>query len=192
MQGLPGTDIPAVDYEAVSSPLAGRRAYALFEGSIRSAIHGLKYEHKARLAEPLGGQLASTLALTGWQPSLCTAVPLHAERLAERGYNQSALLAENVARLGHIPLDVGAIQRVRATRPQVGLNYVDRQSNMAEAFRASPSVRDQSIVIIDDVYTTGATLRACATALRTAGAAQVWALTVASAASSDSDRVIPR
>jgi ComF family protein len=177
-----------VEYEAADSPLAGRRAYALFDGSVQSAIHGLKYYHKQRLAEPLGVRLAETLMVTGWQPTLCTAVPLHAERLAERGYNQSVLLAEQVARICRITFEGDAIQRIRATRPQVGLNYADRQRNMTDAFRASTLVHGQSVVIIDDVYTTGATLRACANVLRSAGATAVWALTVASAASMDTDR----
>ncbi len=186
------TAAPNVEHETGNSPLNGRRTSALFEGSVRSAIHGLKYEHLRRLAEPLGTRLAATLALTGWQPTLCIAVPLHAERLAERGYNQSALLAIHVARLHRIKFDADAIQRVRSTRPQVGLNYADRQSNMANAFSASESVRGQSVVIIDDVCTTGATLRACASALRGAGADCIWALTVASAAIIDSDRMTPR
>jgi len=172
-----------------NSPLAGRRAYALFTGSVRSAIHALKYEHKQRLAEPLGKHLAETLISSGWRPDLCTAVPLHPERLAERGYNQSALLATHMAGLCHIRFEPEAIQRLRSTRPQVGLNYVDRQQNMADAFQGSSRfVQGQAVVIVDDVYTTGATLRACAAALRTAGASTVWALTVASAASIDTDR----
>ena len=164
------------------SALSGRRATAIFGSSIQSAIHALKYKQNRRLTGVLAARLAETFRSSGWTPTLLTAVPLHAERLRERGYNQSALLAARLSIAIGVPFSAGAVQRLKATRPQVGLGYHDRQSNVAGAFTAdSASVAGQSIVVIDDVYTTGATLSACAEALRAAGAQQVWALTVASA-----------
>ncbi|MEP7286592.1 MAG: ComF family protein [Chloroflexota bacterium] len=168
-----------------NSPLTERRATAEFDGAIQKAIHQLKYTGQRSYAKALSQRLATELARSGWQPDLITAAPLHAARLHERGYNQSDLLAEYLSLSSHIPFRPDAVQRLRDTRPQVGLGFQDRQLNVANAFRAEPGVvKDRKLVIIDDVYTTGATLRACATALLEAGAKQVWALTVASAKSS--------
>ncbi len=166
--------------------LSGRRATAVFGGSIQSAIHALKYKQNRRLTGALAAHLAETFHSTGWTPTLLTAVPLHAERLRERGYNQSALLAARLSAAIGVPFSGESVQRLKATRPQVGLGYHDRQINVAGAFTADRTfVSGQSILVIDDVYTTGATLGACAEALRAAGAQQVWALTVASAAYRD-------
>ncbi len=164
------------------SPLSERRATAEFDGAIQAAIHALKYKGQWRYAKPLSERLHTELTRSGWTPTLITAAPLHEVRLRERGYNQSALLAAPVAQAFRLPFRPDAIQRVRDTRPQVGLGARDRKLNVADAFRAEAKlVKNQRIVIVDDVYTTGATLRACASALLEAGAVQVWAITVASA-----------
>lgn len=162
------------------SPLAEWRATAEFGGAIQHIIHAYKYKNQRRFAAPLAERMADVLAASGWQPTLITAAPLHASRQKERGYNQAALLAERIARAAGAPFRGEIIWRVRATRPQVGLNARERRENMANAF-AARDVAGESIVIVDDVYTTGATLRACAEALRSAGAGCVWGLTVASA-----------
>ncbi len=173
---------PSAPIRSEAGALAGRRATAIFDGPIQSAIHAFKYKGKTRIADLLADRLIAELKLSGWQPSLITAVPLHESRQRERGYNQSALLAARLAMMTHLPFHPDVIRRTRDTRPQVGLNAVDRQKNMVEAFAADASIAaTQTILIVDDVYTTGATLRACAQALRAAGAASVWALTVASA-----------
>ncbi|MCC7449417.1 MAG: ComF family protein [Anaerolineae bacterium] len=164
------------------SPLSERRATAEFDGAIQQAIHALKYKGQWRYAKPLSERLQVELTRSGWMPTLITAAPLHEARLRERGYNQSALLAEPVAQSFRLPFRPDAIQRIRDTRPQVGLGRQERQINVADAFHAEPTlVKNQQIVIVDDVYTTGATLRSCASALLEAGAMQVWAITVASA-----------
>jgi len=103
-------------------------------------------------------------------------------RRRDRGYNQAELLAEYLATAIAIPFESAAIVKIRDTVPQVGLNFKERQTNVAGAFQALPTrVQGQRVIIVDDVYTTGATLRACAQALLDAGAIKVWALTVASA-----------
>jgi ComF family protein len=163
------------------SPLAEWRASAEFGDAIQKAIHAYKYRNQRRMAGPLASRLADVLAQSGWRPTLITAAPLHESRLRERGYNQAALLAERLAQAASVPFRAEIIRRVRATRPQVGLNARERLENVADAFEAHADVAGQAIVIVDDVYTTGATLKACAHALRSAGAACVWGLTVASA-----------
>ena len=164
------------------SPLAERRATAEFADVIQTAIHELKYNGKRDFAPILGQRLADELKRSGWQPTLITAAPLHAARYKQRGYNQAAMLADHLARQANLPFSADALHRTRDTRPQVGLGRKDRQENMVGAFAANPTiVKDQAVVIVDDVYTTGATLRACASALLEAGASKVWALTVASA-----------
>jgi ComF family protein len=165
------------------SPLTERRATAEFDGAIRKAIHALKYQGQRRMAVPLSQRLFAQLRQSDWQPTMVTAAPMHESRLRERGYNQAALLAEPLAQAAGLPFHAGAIRRVRETRTQVGLNAHERQENVAEAFLADLGLaRGQQIVIVDDVYTTGATLRECASALLDAGAVKVWALTVAKAA----------
>jgi competence protein ComFC len=147
----------------------------------RKAIHELKYSGQRGYVEVLGQRLVKTLCDAGWPATALTAVPLHENRIKERGFNQAGLLADYMALELNIPFRPDMLRRIRDTRQQVGLNQHERQSNVNGAFEANSIVHGEKVVIIDDVYTTGATLRACASALREAGAIQVWALTVASA-----------
>ncbi len=164
-------------------PLAEQRATANYNSNreVRKAIHALKYEGRVDLAESLGTRLIAEFHRSDWQPTLITAVPLAPIRLLERGYNQSALLADVLARSIGVPFHRETLRRVRYTRPQVGLKKTKRQENIANSFVAEPDLaRNQRIVLIDDVCTTGATLKECAATLLKAGASIVWGLTVAS------------
>jgi ComF family protein len=166
------------------------RAAGLHTAPLREAIHAFKYEAQTALAPLLARYLVAVYAEPPWStlatgsalPQAITAVvpvPLHKERLAERGYNQSELLAAHFCRVVGLPLQPAWLARVRETRQQVGLAPGERQSNVAGAFAASGDVAGQSLLLIDDVYTTGATLRACAQAARAAGAHAVYGLTLA-------------
>jgi ComF family protein len=157
-------------------------AYGAYGGPLADAVHRFKYQNRPDLAQPLGELLSSALAAAaakGCSSSLVVPVPLHPMRLAERGYNQAALLAARLPNAGTFA--PRALVRARHTPPQTGLDRVRRQSNLRDAFavRAPHRVADQRIVLVDDVITTGATMRACADALYRAGAASVLALAVA-------------
>lgn len=113
------------------------------------------------------------------RPDLLVPVPLHAARLRERGYNQALELARPLARVFGIPLHTEALRRTRATPPQTGLDAKTRRRNLRDAFAIAASARlPEHVALIDDVMTTGATLRECARVLRRAGVARVdvWAL----------------
>lgn len=159
-------------------------AWARFGPPLREGIHALKYGGSPQLAGPFGERMAQAwqAGAAGWTADLIAPVPLHAARQRERGYNQSERLAEVVARVIGCPLERAALARLRATAQQAQLDRDARQANVAGAFAARPDrVSGRRVLVIDDVYTTGATLRSCAAALYAAGAADVAALTLARA-----------
>lgn len=151
------------------------------EGTLSKAVHRLKYRRAKHLAEPLGTLLAQQLG--DWLPQPVdgvTPVPLHPNRERTRGYNHSALLAQVVASTLGLSYTDQLVKRVRDTPPQVGLSAEARQANVKGAFApitGAPAPR--AVLLIDDVTSTGATLEACAQALRRGGVKQVWAAALA-------------
>jgi ComF family protein len=160
--------------------LDGVRSVAIHGGALRQAIHHFKYQHRRELAEPLG-----RLLYTYWQEGnlpvdVVIPVPLHASRQRERGYNQSALLARVLANQASLPFNDRDLTRTRATAPQVGLGAEERKVNVENAFVwKGGGLSGARVLLIDDVCTTGATLEACALALRQHDADSIWALTLA-------------
>jgi ComF family protein len=160
----------------------GIRVRANYEGAVSSAIHAFKYERQIRLVEPLGRLLSEMLQDVDWPVDLVTAVPLHTQRLRERGYNQAALLAAYLAQTRGWEFTPAALVRIRETASQVQLNAQERLVNVADAFRADAGVvSGKNVLVLDDVLTTGATLSACADALWSAGARAVFGAALAGA-----------
>jgi ComF family protein len=156
------------------------RSAALYEGPLREAIHALKFGRRRALASPLGDLTAQQCAVS--LPDGIEAlipVPLARARERERGFNQAALLARRVGGTLGIPIRPRWLARVRSTPPQSDLSAAERRANVRDAFRASARVAGRHVLVVDDILTTGATLDACARALRAAGARRVGALTVA-------------
>lgn len=159
------------------------RAAALYAEPLSTAIHCFKYEGRADLHRPLGQLLAGYWQARRVTADLVAAVPLHADRLHERGFNQSQLLAEVLCATMRLPLlQAEILLRQRATQQQMRLNPLERHSNVQGAFAwQGPPLQGRKVLLIDDVATTGSTLEACAEALLAAGAGKIWALTVARA-----------
>ncbi|NJD65105.1 MAG: ComF family protein [Chloroflexi bacterium] len=156
--------------------LAGVRAAFEMAGPARKLVHDLKYRYYRAIAPVMGRLL--TEALPGLSFDACFVVPLHRSRLRERGFNQSELLLRNTP----LPQPSPGLARVRRTDRQVGQRIAERRTNVAGAFvYAGPSLSGQSVALIDDVVTTGATVHECALVLRDAGAREVWAVAFARA-----------
>ncbi len=167
----------------ISHPLTidGIRSLFLFGGTVRHAIHQLKYRHLKAMADPLGQLLAEFLHSYPLPSEVLIPVPLHPKRLRERGYNQATLLAREVSKLNGLPVDERLLLRQRDTITQARTaSSMERRSNVRDAFICRQGLHGERILLIDDVCTTGATLDACAAALKAAGAGSVWGLTAAS------------
>jgi ComF family protein len=162
----------------------GEIAAFAYGGALADAITSFKYSDRPDLARPLAHLLVRAAApLRGDAPTVVVPVPLHPRRLAQRGYNQSALLAAPVARALGARFAPGVLVRVHETTAQAGLGRDERLRNLEGAFVArldleNPAARAR-VLLIDDVRTTGATLAACVSALRAAGAADVRTLVLA-------------
>jgi ComF family protein len=152
-----------------------------FDGLVRKAIHEFKYKNLRSLDEPLAGLLKEYFYRYPLPVEVVVPVPLHPQRLRERGYNQSELLARKFAALFHFPLNVSALKRTSFNKPQVKTESLrERRQNVQGCFSCtSKDLANKQVLLIDDVSTSGATLDACALALKTSGAGQVYALVAA-------------
>lgn len=179
IQPLPPNAAPGAG--RVLRPLSGVRAAARYHEPLRRAIHRFKYSGLRALAPPLGKILIANWQQSPWPVDVILPVPLHPARYAERGYNQSALLARELGRGVSIAVDEALLLRAVRTRTQVGLGPRERWENVRGAFRCADEGRlaGKSVLLVDDVLTTGATMQSCGRTLLAAGARVVWGLTLA-------------
>ena len=169
-----------------SPPFDAARSVYSYVGAIRPAIHRLKYDGKTALAKPLAQLLidylqSSTQCVAPEELNLIVPVPLHRFRQWRRGFNQSELLAREIGRAFGVP-SREVLRRTRFTPPQVELSREERQQNVKGVFALRDTkikFQGATILLIDDVYTTGATLKECAHVLKNAGAKRVFVLTLA-------------
>lgn len=151
-------------------------AWGLYGGTLKRAIAALKYENQPQLAQPLGQWLGEAwLDSTGKSPRdlVVVPIPMHPEKKRKRGYDQAELLAEGFCHVTDLPLLRQGLERVRATTPQFELTATEREANLRDAFTLGRDLHHRSpsptVLLIDDVYTTGATARAAIQVLRRHG-----------------------
>ncbi len=155
------------------------RTFARYENPFRKGIIRLKYHGNAGLGEVFSVYLIQMLLSLQWKFDMVLPIPLSEVRQKKRGYNQTALLAKPIAKYFRLPYQPHALRRIRDTRSQVGLTGGERRENLKNAFLADKhAVQEKTILLVDDVFTTGSTLNTCARALKSAGASQVYGITL--------------
>lgn len=176
---LPTATAPCPECRVRPLTITRIQAAVWHQDALRAAVHALKYYRRRDVAVPLARFLVDRIAQSDAPYDFVTSVPLHPTRELARGYNQAELLAEHAAASCNMKY-IRVLERTRETADQIGLDGKARQLNVANAFRANSGlVTCKTILLIDDVTTTGATLEACASALLTAGAHAVYGLAVA-------------
>ncbi len=179
--GFDGLDCPA----CIARPQAFgcARSVLVYDAASRPMVLGLKHAGRTDGVAAFGRWMARAGADALEGADGLVPVPLHPSRLRSRRFNQSLLLAEALSRVSGVPVEAHLLARTRRTGTQGGLTAKSRARNVAGAFKvrsqAESCVKGQNLVLIDDVFTTGATLSACARALKRAGAANVNAITLA-------------
>ncbi|MBI1910518.1 MAG: ComF family protein [Deltaproteobacteria bacterium] len=163
-------------------PFKEARSALFYDKCVVEAVHGFKYHGKVILAAPLG-RLTSQAALFSSRPDVIVPVPLHKKRLRMRGFNQSLLLANEISKNLSISVDFKNLTRIRHTEQQINLTAQEREKNVSGAFEIvdKAAFKAKKVLLVDDVYTTGATIKECSKVLKKAGA-EIFALTLARAA----------
>jgi ComF family protein len=163
----PGSSLP------VPAGIHAVVAVAEFDGVAREAVHALKFGERHAIASMMGRLMAE--ATRAHAIDLIAPVPLHPSRRRERGYDQAAMLAQHMARTLGAPCRPGLLRRARKTRQQTTLDGIHRQENVRGAFVPGEELHGETVVLVDDVLTTGATMSAAAEASKAAGAGRVIA-----------------
>ena len=174
-------DWTCLDCQADPLPLEWCEAWGHYRGSLEKVLHAFKFSRHDFLAEGLSGLLEETVRKRDLQFDAIAGVPMHRSRERARGYNQAELLARALSKRVGVRCDMTLLTRRGARATQSTLPKRERAANIRGAFEASAPVKGKSILIVDDICTTGETLRACAAALRDGGASRVCAVSVAKA-----------
>ncbi|MFO7767004.1 MAG: ComF family protein [Pelovirga sp.] len=166
----------------ILEPPAYRAAYAaaLYQGQLRTAIQRFKFHQRPNLDRPLARLLDEALP-PDLKVDLLVSVPLHSGRLRQRTYNQALLLARELARIRHLPTAADVLIKRRATYPQQTLSARERRQNLRGAFSLNTKIEGKTVLLVDDVMTTGVTLDLCSRVLLDGGAASVTVAVVARA-----------
>lgn len=161
------------------SPVDAAHSFGWYEGSLRRLIHLYKYETIVSLAKPLGGMAVCALP-SHERYDAVVPVPMHWRKRAERGFDQTWELAREVSRQTGIPVSRG-LERLRHGKAQAGLSGKERRKSLVGAYAARPEagLSGKSVLLVDDVWTTGSTVMMCAAELKRAGVSRVYGLTVA-------------
>ena len=150
-------------------------AWGWYGGNVRQAIRQLKYDHQPQIARPLGQWLAQSWldASLDRSPMIVVPIPMHGEKQKQRGYNQAALIAQSFCHFTGHSMQVNGLERVRSTEAQFNLSAAQREQNLFQAFKIGKSFQKKKpqhpVLLLDDIYTTGATIRATAQVLRQQG-----------------------
>jgi len=154
-------------------------SYGLYSGTLREAIHLFKFSGIKRLGKPLG-KLLSSLPIP--EADMIVPVPLSKRGLRERGFNQTLILARTLSKDLNIPFSMDSLFKRRHTPPQSGIKAVERKRNVKGAFEVREDVARKRVILLDDVMTTGATVRECAKTLAKAGAEEIIVVILARSA----------
>lgn len=172
---------PFTEYFKTVDALDDLSATGVHRKVLQNAVQAFKYEGARELAAPLAARLVAALRDLQWNIDVIVPVPLFADREAERGYNQAALLGQHLSAMMGVVYGADSLKRVRETSQQALLTQEERQLNVQDAFEASEAVKGLAVMLVDDVVTTGSTLRECALALKEKEAGAVYGIAVSHA-----------
>lgn len=185
-------NLKGIDNQIYFNSAAAAMGYGIYE---RQLIFGLKYNGRTHLAREIADILYDALAAQLAEGKECpwiyddyiVPVPIHTRKLKERGFNQAEKIGRYLSKRLDIPMVSNALTRTRETEAQRGLSVMERERNLTDAFEISPKVsmllKDKKILLLDDIYTTGATSKECAKTLLEAGAGRIDFLALSSAKS---------
>lgn len=159
------------------------RGLAIFKyhDDIKESVYSFKYKDCKIYGDFYGEQMAEKYKdiITKWQPDVIVPVPIHRSRMRKRGYNQAELIAKALSQKLSLPMDINVLLREKKTEPQKKLSKDIRIKNVENAFKVTKNVvRYNKIILVDDIYTTGATINACAQVLKRAGVQRVYFISI--------------
>jgi ComF family protein len=159
-------------------PFKQARSFGIYDGVLKKAINLFKYQGVKRLAKPLSDMI---IKMQLPKVEVLIPVPLFKTRLKQREFNQSALIASHLSKFLDIEILINCLIKVKDTAPQVGLSSRERLRNIRNAFRVSREnlIKGKDILLIDDVVTTGSTIRECSRVLKHAGASDIYVISLA-------------